>query len=899
MSPFNLFNSQGRFFIPEVIQTSSMDCGPAALKSVLEGFNISANYESLRTACQTDVSGTSIDTIEDIACQLGLDAEQVIIQKDHLLLSETKALPAIVVVCLPDGFTHFVVAWKTFGQMVQIMDPAVGRIWIPQARFLQTVYPYSHCVDKEIWQDYIKTEIFCDPLHRRMADLKIKHSEINRLIQEAQNNKDWRSMASLDASVRILQTIATSGSFLTGENAEKILKTYYDCSMNNPQEQIIPEEYFSVTPFKNDCQKLYLKGAILIHIEGKKDIHHAKEEESKISKTHLSSEVKAEINKKDVLPEKEFYKQITSDNKLLPIILGIGLTLAAFNVSIEALILMGFMSVGLELGNNLNQQSLTMLSIFIFFAAVLFIEWPINALKLLMGRRFEISMRLKFLLKIPKLGDQYFQTRPRADIAQRIHDMRLIRKMPDILISLFKNIIQIIITVIGIIWLMPSHPILPIIIGFIAVLTPIAALPFLKERDLQFRIFTGSLAQYCLDALTGLTPLRSHSAENSIRYEQENILCKWKNSGIEYFIVKLGFVGCGVIVNIVLSIALIYEYLLYVGNNKCILLLIYWVLNLSELGIQLANVAGSYPGIRNRILRILEPIHTREEKKLPQNTCSNNFSKEIQRSSGMKINIKEVNVLVGEQSILSDINLLIHPGEHVAIVGPSGAGKSTLMRLLLGFYSINTGEIQIDDKNFLENIYSIRRETAWIDPSVHIWNRTLADNIVYGNEKNHHSELGIIMEQAGLIKILNNLPHGNETQLGEAGKLVSGGEGQRVRLGRGMYKKDVRCVILDEPFRGLSGQERSHLLKKALEYWKFNTLIFISHDVKETLNFDRVLVIEKGKIVEDDSPEILFNKQGSRYKSIINNEEKVKSSFFKNVQWKRLWVENGKLIDNR
>ena len=95
--------SRRRWFAPEVVQTSAMDCGPAALKCLLEGFGISASYGRLREACQTDVDGTSIDTLEEAAIQLGLDAEQTMLPVDHVLLSEAKALPALAVVRLPDA----------------------------------------------------------------------------------------------------------------------------------------------------------------------------------------------------------------------------------------------------------------------------------------------------------------------------------------------------------------------------------------------------------------------------------------------------------------------------------------------------------------------------------------------------------------------------------------------------------------------------------------------------------------------------------------------------------------------------------------------------------------------------------------------------------------------------
>jgi ABC-type bacteriocin/lantibiotic exporter with double-glycine peptidase domain len=92
-----------RFLVGEVIQTSVIDCGPASLKALLDGFHIPTSYGRLREACQTDVDGTSIDTIEVVAEQLGLDAQQILVPLDHVLLKEAATLPAIVVVRAADG----------------------------------------------------------------------------------------------------------------------------------------------------------------------------------------------------------------------------------------------------------------------------------------------------------------------------------------------------------------------------------------------------------------------------------------------------------------------------------------------------------------------------------------------------------------------------------------------------------------------------------------------------------------------------------------------------------------------------------------------------------------------------------------------------------------------------
>ena len=136
-----------RLLAPEVVQTSSMDCGPAALKCLLEGHGLSASYGRLREACQTSVDGTSIDTIESVALQLGLDAEQVLVPRDFICLDPERAFPALVVVRHADHATHFVVVWSRHGNWLQIMDPAVGRRWISLRRFDQEICTQEQGVD--------------------------------------------------------------------------------------------------------------------------------------------------------------------------------------------------------------------------------------------------------------------------------------------------------------------------------------------------------------------------------------------------------------------------------------------------------------------------------------------------------------------------------------------------------------------------------------------------------------------------------------------------------------------------------------------------------------------------------------------------------------------------------
>src|SRR5579871_1450774 len=163
--------TRARLIVPEVVQASNMDCGPAALKSLLGGFGINVHYGRLREACQTDVDGTSIDTIEEAANQLGLRAEQIMLPADHVLLDEALALPAIAVVVLPNGLTHFVVVWRRHGRWLQLMDPATGRRFTSTDQFLNELYIHKMQVMAEDWCEYARSESFLAPLRRRIHRL--------------------------------------------------------------------------------------------------------------------------------------------------------------------------------------------------------------------------------------------------------------------------------------------------------------------------------------------------------------------------------------------------------------------------------------------------------------------------------------------------------------------------------------------------------------------------------------------------------------------------------------------------------------------------------------------------------------------------------------------------------
>jgi ATP-binding cassette subfamily B protein len=191
----------------------------------------------------------------------------------------------------------------------------------------------------------------------------------------------------------------------------------------------------------------------------------------------------------------------------------------------------------------------------------------------------------------------------------------------------------------------------------------------------------------------------------------------------------------------------------------------------------------------------------------------------------------------------------------------------------------------------------LRRETAWVDPAVQLWNRTLIENLRYGAPTDHPLPLGATIDRADLHRLLEKLPDGLQTSIGEGGALLSGGEGQRVRLGRAMLKPGVRLVILDEPFRGLDRERRRDLLARARRLWREATLLCITHDVGETRDFERVLVIDRGRIVEDGPPLGLAERPNSRYRDLLEAENMVREKLWASEEWRHLELDAGTLFE--
>jgi ATP-binding cassette subfamily B protein len=898
--------SKRHLLVPEVVQTSAMDCGPGVLKSLLEGFDIPVDYGRLREACQTGVDGTSIDALGEVAGQLGLIADQVMLPVNHLLLAEAEALPAILVVHLPSGNTHFVLVWRRHGPFVQVMDPAVGRRWMTCSQLLQEIYVHTQRVSAAAWREWAVSDEFCRPLTRRLRNLGLSASAAAQLIRTASAAPGWRGLALLDAATRFVEALVRAGGLRRRAEAGGALHALLRPTQGETSKQgrTIPDVYWSVLPAPRGPdgeEQVRLVGAVLVRVRGRSPTGTKPGGQTGT----FSPELRAALTGRPSQPGRSLLRLLGGNGFLAPLVLMAGLLVTGGSVVLEAVLLRGAIQVGHDL--RLVEQRLQAVGyLLVFVGALLLVElWVAECLARL-GRRLEAHLRLAFLAKIPRLHDRYCESRPRSDMAERCHAIHKIRLLPRRAGQFLRAAIALGITAAAIAWLDPASAPLAVLAALVAVGLPVAFTPILEGLDLRVRTHTGALSHFYLDVLLGLAAVRAHGADHAVRREHESLLVEWTRASRRLLWWVVVIEGLQSLAGFCLAGWLLFRHAGIVSEAGGMLLLAYWALNLPVLGGELALLVRQYPIHRNVTLRLLEPLGAPEERtetlngqaQPPSNSAVHIPSPILDPAPGVNVTFKSVTIRAAGHTILKDIDSQLEAGSQVAIVGASGAGKSTLVGILLGWHRAAAGQVLIDGEPLdAARLERLRSETAWVDPAVQLWNSSLIRNLLYGAPYSTTRAIGGALHQAALDELLPRLPEGLQTRLGEGGGLLSGGEGQRVRFGRALVRSGVRLVILDEPYRGLDRETRRELLRRARRLWQGATLICITHDVGETRDFDRVLVIEAGQVVEDGSPWFLAQEPRSHYRALLEAEETAREELWSSAIWHRLRLEGRHLID--
>ena len=490
-----------------------------------------------------------------------------------------------------------------------------------------------------------------------------------------------------------------------------------------------------------------------------------------------------------------------------------------------------------------------------------------------LSTRINISLISDFFIKLMKLPISYFDVRMTGDLLQRINDHKRIERILTtssltVLFSFFNLIIFSL--VLG----YYSLQIFGVFVLGSLLYFGWVLFFFKKRKELDYKRFSQVSQEQSkvIELINGMQEIKLHNAERRMRWNWEYVQARlFKVATKSLALEQTQSVGSNFINELknmfitILSAKLVIDGQITLGMMMAIS---YIVGQLNGPIVQLINFMRDVQDAQISLDRLGEIHNMEEEEKATDEKVVT-----IPENVSIKLNNITFRYTGGLEPVIKELSLEIPANKTTAIVGVSGSGKTTLMKLLLGFYQVDQGEIMVGNFN-LKNISQKewRRNCGVVMQEGYVFNDTIAKNIAVGEDYIDKEGLNHAIEVANIKDYIEGLPLGYNTKIGSEGSGLSTGQKQRLFIARSVYK-NPKFLFFDEATSALDANNEKVIMENLNTFFSNKTAVVIAHRLSTVKNAHQIVVLDKGKVIEQGTHEELIKLKGSYYHLVKNQLE--------------------------
>lgn len=557
--------------------------------------------------------------------------------------------------------------------------------------------------------------------------------------------------------------------------------------------------------------------------------------------------------------------------KTLVIQLAVGLLAGSLLSLIFPFLTQSIVDVGIQ-NQDINFIYLVLLAQVMLFLGRMGIETIRSWILLHLSARINISIISDFFIKLMRLPISFFDTRMTGDIMQRINDHHRIEQLltSSSLNTLFSLVNLIIFSIVLLFY--DYRLFLVYLVGAVSYIGWITF--FLKKRkELDYKRFSQVSQEQSkvIELINGMQEIKMHNAEKQKRWDWEFLQVKlfkirikslsleqWQSVGGNFINqikdILVSFLSAKLVLsgNLTLGMMLSVQYI--IGQlNSPLLQLIDFIKQTQDAKISLER---------------LGEIHDKEDEE----DKNEQYAMEVPQKD-IEINDISFRYIGSDVPVFENLSLTIPYRQTTAIVGASGSGKTTLLKLLMKFYDPDQGEIKIGNTN-LKNVSPRfwRDHCGVVMQEGYVFNDTIANNIAVGEDHIDKQKLRRAVEIANIKEFIESLPLSYNTKIGNEGVGVSGGQKQRLFIARAVYKSP-EYILFDEATSALDANNERVIMENLEQFFKGKTAVVIAHRLSTVRHADKIIVLDKGKVVEEGSHAELVDLRGEYYRLVRNQLE--------------------------